>query len=76
MIYSVRKDNETFESLFRRFQKRIQSSGRVKSIKKIRFMVSPLSKNLANKRSVKKREIAARRDYLIKAGKLPSDEIR
>ena len=76
MIYSVRKDNETFESLFRRFQKRIQSSGRIKSIKKIRYMVSPLSKNLANKRSVKKREIAAKRDYLVKSGKLPSDEIR
>ncbi len=75
MIYSVRKGNETFDSFFRRFQKRIQTSGNTNNIKQYRFRIPTLSKNQLRKRAIKKRELTVKREYLIKSGKLPSNEI-
>lgn len=76
MIYSVRKGNETFDSFFRRFQKRIQTTGNTNTIKQARFKVHKISKNQSRKRAIKKRELTAKREYLIKSGKLQSDEMR
>ena len=65
MVEVKRKDNESFESLLRRFNRKIQQSGVLIRARKIRFWQSPKSRNL--------QKVAARRRAQIKQEK---DEIK
>lgn len=65
MVEVKRKDNESFESLLRRFNRKIQQSGVLIRARKIRFWQSPKSRNL--------QKVAARRRAQIKHEK---DEIK
>ena len=47
-----RKDNESFESLLRRFKNRVQKSGRLLQARKIKFLAP--SENKSKKKSKKK----------------------
>ena len=71
-----RRKNETFDSFLRRFQRRIQASGKPLQAKKIRFLVKEPSPN-------KRREGALRRDekrktyaYQLKTGQLKEETRR
>lgn len=61
MVEVKKKDNESFESLLRRFNRKIQQSGVLVRARKIRFYESPKSRNL--------QKVAARRRAQIKQQK-------
>ena len=74
MIDVKRRKGESFESLLRRFGKRVQQSGRILQAKKIRFHAPSKSKNAMRKSALRRLEIAEKRDFLIKTGRLVEDE--
>ncbi|MCX6797051.1 MAG: 30S ribosomal protein S21 [Candidatus Doudnabacteria bacterium] len=61
MVEVKRKDNESFESMLRRFNRKIQQSGVLIRARKIRFFVTPKSRNL--------QKVAARRRAQIRTEK-------
>ena len=73
MAEAKRKKGETFESLLRRFNKKMMQSGKILQAKKIRFLEKDPNKNLSKKLALRRHNIKAKKDYLKKIGKL-SDE--
>ena len=69
-----RRKGESFESLTRRFSKRIQQSGMVLQIKKIRFHAKNENKNAQRKRALRRIEITGKRDWLIKTGRVSEED--
>lgn len=70
-----RKKGESFESLLRRFSRRVQQSGKVLQAKKIRFYSPPQSK-LAVRRSALHRSAAREKlEYLLRSGKMKEEEL-
>jgi len=65
-----RKKGETFESLIRRFSKKVQHSGRLIQCRKIRYHAKKKNKTAAKAAAKRRQEITAKRDYLKKIGKL------
>lgn len=65
-----RKKGETFESLLRRFSKRMIQSGKILQAKKIRFLTKGANKNLNKKLALRRLKIKTQKDYLKKIGKL------
>ncbi|MBT3690118.1 30S ribosomal protein S21 [bacterium] len=70
MLEVKRKDNESFESLVRRFSKKLMQSGRVIQAKKIRYHTKPLNKRAQKLKALRREEINDKREYLRKIGKL------
>ena len=70
MVEVKRKDNESFESLMRRFSKKIIQSGRVIQAKKIRFHQKPLNQRARKLKAMRREDIKKQREYLRKIGKL------
>lgn len=68
-----RKRGETFESMMRRFSRRVQQSGKLLQAKKIRFHTSEKSRNLQRASALRREEIKKKRDYLKKIGKLKDE---
>ncbi|MAF14254.1 MAG: 30S ribosomal protein S21 [Parcubacteria group bacterium] len=68
-----RKKSETFESLLRRFHKKLQQSGRLIQSRKIRFYERPKNKTKALKEAMRRKEIGEKREYLKKIGKLKDE---
>jgi ribosomal protein S21 len=65
-----RKKGETFESLLRRFSKKVIQSGRILQAKKIRFLEKNTNKNLARKLALRRLKIKNKKEFLKKIGKL------
>lgn len=65
-----RKKGETFESLIRRFSKKVQQSGRLLQVRKIRFYSKDKNKTATRAAAGRRQEITAKREYLKKIGKL------
>lgn len=61
MVEVKKKENESFESLLRRFNRKIQQSGVLVRARKIRFFEPPKSRNL--------QKVAARRRAVNRAQK-------
>jgi len=68
-----RKKGETFESLVRRFSKKIQQSGRLIQTRKIRFHNAKKNKTAVRSAAARRAEITQKREYLKKIGKLVED---
>jgi ribosomal protein S21 len=68
-----RKKGETFDALFRRFQRRIQSSGKVLQAKKIRFHKKDEKPNKRREGALRREEMRAKYTYELKTGKLKPD---
>lgn len=68
-----RKKSETFESLLRRFHKKIQQSGRLIQSRKIRFHEKAKNKTKVRREALRRNEIRIKRDYLKKIGKLKDE---
>jgi len=64
-----RKKGETFESLLRRFNKRMLQSGKILQAKKVRFLEKEPNKNLSKKLALRRLKIKAKKEYLKKIGK-------
>lgn len=70
MVEVKKKDNESFESLVRRFTKKIIQSGKVIQAKKIRFYQKPLNKSAKKRRAINRELMKKQKEYLRKIGKL------
>ena len=68
-----RKKGETFESFLRRFNKKLQQSGKLIQSRKIRFYERPKSRGRLREDALRRKEIGTKREYLKKIGKLKDD---
>ena len=68
-----RKKGETFESFLRRFNKKLQQSGKLIQSRKIRFYERPKSRNKAREDALRRKRITEQREYLKKTGKLKDE---
>jgi ribosomal protein S21 len=68
-----RKRGETFESMMRRFSRRVQQSGKLLQAKKIRFHTSGKSRNLQRASALRREELRKKHEYLKKIGKLKDE---
>ncbi|MEJ0021542.1 MAG: 30S ribosomal protein S21 [Candidatus Doudnabacteria bacterium] len=71
MVEVKRKDNESFESLLRRFNRKIQQSGVLVRARKIRFYEPNRSRNLLREDAARRAINREKREELKKMGKLP-----
>jgi ribosomal protein S21 len=71
MVEVRRKERESLESLIRRFNKRVQQSGRLYLARETRFFKREKSRNLQRASAIRGAELKAERDLLRKLGKLP-----
>lgn len=71
MVEVKRKDNESFESLLRRFNRKMQQSGVLVRARKIRFFAPGRSRNLLREDAARRAVNREKREELKKMGKLP-----
>lgn len=71
-----RRKGESFESLMRRFTRKVQQSGRLIQSRKIRFHHRAKSRNLRRESALRRLEIRRQREYLRKIGRLEDEEQR
>jgi small subunit ribosomal protein S21 len=69
MVEVKRKENESFESLLRRFNRKIQQSGVLVRARRIRFFEPERSKNLQKVAARRRAEIKSQKEELKKLGK-------
>jgi len=65
-----RRKSESFEALLRRFNKRMQMSGRMLEVKKRKHFVKKPKSNTRQKSALRRLEMATKRAYLEKVGLL------
>ncbi|MBI2484846.1 30S ribosomal protein S21 [Candidatus Uhrbacteria bacterium] len=68
MLKVTRKKNESFESLFRRFSRRMQLSGRTLQVRKIRFFNAEPNKTARRASALRRLELSVMREYLMRTG--------
>lgn len=66
-----RKQNESVESMLRRFTKKVQQSRVLYRAKQIQFRQQPKNKRKIREDALRRRGIHQRREFLRKIGKLP-----
>jgi ribosomal protein S21 len=71
MVEVKKKDNESFDNLLRRFNRKIQQSGVLVRARKTRFFEAPKSRNLQKVAARRRSVIRAQKEELRKQGKLP-----
>ena len=71
-----RKKGESFESLMRRFKKKIQQSGILLQSRKIRYFARAENHNKRKTDALRRIRITAEREYLKKIGRLPEEEFK
>lgn len=76
MVDVKRKKGESFEGLIRKFNKRIQQSGKVLQAKKIRYDKKEPNRNLRKKLALRRLKINSEREYLKKVGKLKEEDMK
>ncbi len=70
MVEVKKKDNESFESLLRRFNRKIQQSGVLVRARKIRFFEPARSRNLLREDAARRAVNKEKREELKRMGKL------
>jgi ribosomal protein S21 len=71
-----RKKGESFEAMFRRFTRRVQQSGKTLDVRAGRFFASLPNRNKRRASALRRLEMGAKRDYLIRTGKLKEEDFR
>ena len=69
MVEVKKKDNESFESLLRRFNRKIQQSGVLIRARRIRFFEPPKSRNLQKEAARRRAQIRVQKEELKRLGK-------
>ncbi|MBU1348862.1 hypothetical protein KJ781_02235 [Patescibacteria group bacterium] len=64
-----RKKGEQFDALYRRFQRRIQSSGKILQARKIRFRKKDETSNKRHSSALRREEKRTKFEYEIRTGK-------
>lgn len=73
MIEVNRRKGETFDALLRRFQRRVQSSGKILQAKKVRFWKRDPSRNKRRESALRREEMRIQYDYQMKTGQLKEE---
>lgn len=68
-----KKKGERFDSLLRRFNKRVIESGKVLQARKIRFHERNQNQRRLKERALRRLEIVEKREWLRKTGQLPEE---
>lgn len=76
MVNVKRKKGETFESMFRRFNKHLIKSGLVLDFKQRRFRTKPMSRNSQREYKVEYLKRRDKREYLKKIGLIDDSDTR
>ena len=71
-----RKKGESFESLLRRFSRRVQQSGKVLQAKKIRFYTPPKSKLELRRSALHRIDVRDKLEYMVRAGKIKEEDLQ
>lgn len=71
-----RKKGESFEAVFRRFTRRLQQSGKVLTVRGKRFRVKKATKNRKHNSALRRLEMGAKREYLLKTGKVKEEDLQ
>lgn len=78
MIFLVevkRKKGESFESLLRRFSRRVQQSGKILQAKKIRFHAGPKSKLELRRSALHRIRTREKLEYMLRSGKMKEEDL-
>lgn len=70
MVESRKKESESNDNLIRRFTRRVQSSGILLHVKKIRYHQPKKNKNQQREDAIRRAKFRTKQDYLRKIGKL------
>ncbi len=68
-----RKKGETFDSLLRRFQRRVQSSGKILQAKKVRFLKKKENRNKRRTSALFREDKRTEYEYQLKTGQLKEE---
>ena len=71
-----RKKGESFESLLRRFHKKLQQNGKLIRSREVRYFEKGKSRNLAKDSTLRRLKIRDEKEYLKKIGKLKEEDFR
>ena len=71
-----RKKGESFESFLRRFNSRVQMSGRLLQAKKIRFLAPGVNKTKKKAAALKRKGTQEKISYMLKSGKLKEEDLK
>lgn len=71
-----RKKGESFESLVRRFSRKVQDSGTLLQARKIRFHKKSQNKNANKAAALRREELREKRQYLLRSGKATEEDFR
>lgn len=70
MVQFKRKKNESFEAFLRRFNKRLQQSGKLYEARSRRYVEKPKNKNQKKTSALVGLKMKKQKEYLRKIGKL------
>lgn len=70
-----RKKGESFEAVFRRFTRRVQQSGKTLTVRAGRFLSKKPNKNRKRDSALRRLEMGAKREYLLKTGKVKEEDL-
>lgn len=70
------KKGEMFESLLRRFNRKIMLSGKILQAKKTRFHKKESNKRALRDSALRREKISVKKDYLLKTGKIKEEDLR
>lgn len=76
MVEVKKRENESSESLVRRFTKRVQQSGVLLRAKKRRFYENPKNKRAVKEDALRRMAIREQREILRKIGKLEEFDLK
>ncbi|MFA6253461.1 MAG: 30S ribosomal protein S21 [Patescibacteria group bacterium] len=76
MLEVRKKDNESFESLVRRFTKKTMQSGKILQAKKVRFYSKPKTRRALKESALRRQKITGKIEYLKKTGKLDETDFK
>lgn len=71
-----RKKGESFEAMFRRWSRRVQQSGKILEVRAGRFREKKPTKNKRKASALRRLEIGAKREYLLRTGQLKEESRR
>lgn len=70
MVDVKRRKGESFESLLRRYSRRLQQSGNALEARKLRYYAADPTKNKQKVSAIRRLEIRDKREYLARIGQL------
>jgi len=76
VVESRRKKGESFEVFLRKFNKRLQQSGKLQEVRQRKFLSPKPNKSAQKQRALVGRKLRAEKEYLRKIGKLTEEPRR